>query len=272
MKRVIFLLTAALTAAFAVRPCTAQTPPPGEEYVILDDKYLNKNNRKAIEAAIQDTIAAQLAAAAAGQPVNFYSGRDIIYGMNVTYKITRNEIISEKLRGTGPYILSSTLNTKGSSGMYANGRPMVSSFERYPEFTVTKRNERQLDKALFKSFSKEQICNMCYTMWNTGRGSFNAILCASPDGRIDEVSIFFTDAPKCIYTFIPPDQYFEFEKNVKRYVRFYRNKKEVADIMAWTSMSMKCIPFRPEQATGRLKRIAKEYMKTTDAASDGSKK
>ena len=49
-------------------------------------------------------------------------------------------------------------------------------------------------------------------------------------------------------------------------------KKEVADIMAWTSMSMRCIPFRPEQATGRLKRIAKEYMKTTDAASDGSKK
>lgn len=272
MKRLILFLTAALTAAFAVRPCTAQTPPPGEEYVILDDKYLNKNNRKAIEAAIQDTIAAQLAAAAAGQPVNFYSGRDTVYGMNVTYKITRNEIISEKLRGTGPYILSNTLNTKGSSGMYANGRPMISLFERYPTFTVTKRNKRQLDKALFKSFSKEQICNMCHTKWDSGRGSFNAILCASPDGRIDEVSIFFTDDPKCIYTFIPPDQYFEFEKNVKRHVRFYRNKKEVADIMAWTSMSMRCIPFRPEQATGRLKRIAKEYMKTTDAASDGSKK
>lgn len=258
MKHVIFLLTAALTAAVAATPCTAQTPPP--EYITLEDSLLYKNNRKAIEAAIQDTIAAQLAAAAAGQPVNFYSGRDTVYGMNVTYKITRNEIISEKLRGTGPYILSSTLNTKGSSGMYANGRPVRSSFERYPEFTVTERNERQLDRALFKSFSKEQICNMCYTMWNTGRGSFNAISCASPDGRIDEVSIFFTDDPKCIYTFIPPDQYFEFEKNVKRYVRFYRNRKEVA-IMAWTSKSMRCIPFRPEQATGRLKRIARKYMK-----------
>ena len=102
MKRLILLLTATLTAAFAVRPCTAQTPPPGEEYVILDDKYLNKNSRKAIEAAIQDTIAAQLAAAAAGQPVNYYSGRDTGYGKNVTYKITRNEIIFEKPRGTGP--------------------------------------------------------------------------------------------------------------------------------------------------------------------------
>ena len=256
--KITSIIAAVAVAIFAVLPCTAQTPPPGEEYVILDDKYLNKNSRKAIEAAIQDTIAAQLAAAAAGQPVNFYSGRDTVYGMNVTYKITRNEIISEKLRGTGPYILSSTLNTKGSSGMYANGRPMRSLFERYPEFAITEKNKRQLYRALFKSFSS--------------RGSFNAILCASPDGRIDEVSIFFTDAPKCIYTFIPPDQYFEFEKNVKRYVRFYRNKKEVADIMAWTSMSMRCIPFRPEQATGRLKRIAKEYMKTTDAVSGGSKK
>ncbi len=268
MKRLIFLLTAALTAAFAVRPCTAQTPPPGEEYVILDDKYLNKNSRKATEAAIQDTIAAQLAAAAAGQPVNFYSGRDTVYGMNVTYKVIRGDMIYEKLRGTGPYILSSTLNTKGSSGMYANGRPMISSFERYPEFTVTKRNKRQLDRALFKSFSKEQICNMCYTMWDIDKGSFNAILCASPNGRIDEVSICFTDDSRCIYTFIPPDQYFEFEKNVKRHVRFYRNKKEVAAIMAWTSTSMRCIPFRSEQATGRLKRIAKEYMKQHPAEKD----
>lgn len=272
MKRLILLLTAALTAAVAVRPCTAQTPPPGEEYVILDDKYLNKNSRKDIEAAIQDTIAAQLAAAAAGQPVNFYSGRDTVYGMNVTYKVIRGDMIYEKLRGTGPYILSSTLNTKGSSGMYANGRPMISLFERYPTFTVTKRNKRQLYRALFKSFSKEQICNMCYMMWNSGKGGFNAILCASPDGRIDEVNIFFTDDSRCIYTFIPPDQYFEFEKNVKRHVRLYRNKKEVAAIMAWTSTSMRCIPFRSEQATGRLKRIAKEYMKSTDAASDGSKK
>lgn len=268
MKRVILLLTAALTAAVAVRPCTAQTPPPGEEYVILDDKYLNKNSRKDIEAAIQDTIAAQLAAAAAGQPVNFYSGRDTVYGMNVTYKVIRGEIISEKWRGTGPYILSSTLNTKGTSGRYANGRPMISSFERYPEFTVTKRNKRQLDRALFKSFSKEQICNMCYTMWDIDKGSFNAILCASPDGRIDEVSIFFTDDSRCIYTFIPPDQYFEFEKNLKRHVRFYRNKKEVADIMAWTLMSMSCIPSRPERAIGRLKRIAKEYMKQHPAEKD----
>ena len=253
MKRSILFMTAALTAAVAVTPCPAQTPP----FEIITDEGLTTD-------VLIDGFPSQ--------PVNYYSGRDIIYGMNVTYKITRNEIISEKLRGTGPYILSSTLNTKGSSGMYANGRPMVSSFERYPEFTVTKRNKRQLDKALFKSFSKEQICNMCHTKWDSGRGSFNAILCASPDGRIDEVSIFFTDDPKCIYTFIPPDQYFEFEKNVKRYVRFYRNKKEVADIMAWTSMSMRCIPFRPEQATGRLKRIAKEYMKTTDAVSGGSKK
>lgn len=270
MKRLILFLTAALTAAFAVRPCTAQTPPP--EYITVEDSLLYKNNRKDIEAAIQDTIAAQLAAAAAGQPVNYYSGRDTVYGMNVTYKITRNEIISEKLRGTGPYILSSTLNTKGSSGMYANGRPMISLFERYPTFTVTKRNKRQLDKALFKSFSKEQICNMCYTEWSASKGNFSVILYAIPDGRIDELHIFITHDPEYIYTFIPPDQYFEFEKNVKRYVRFYRNKKEVADIMAWTSMSMRCIPFRPEQATGRLKRIAKEYMKTTDAASDGSKK
>lgn len=266
MKRVILLLTAALTAAFAVRPCTAQTPPP--EYITVEDSLLYKNSRKVIEAAIQDTIAAQLAAAAAGQPVNFYSGRDTVYGMNVTYKITRNEIISEKLRGTGPYILSSTLNTKGSSGMYANGRPMISLFERYPEFTITEKNKRQLYRALFKSFSKEQICNMCYTMWNTGRGSFNAISCAGPDGRIDEVSIFFTDDTECIYTFIPPDQYFEFEKNVKRHVRFYRNRKEVAAIMAWTSMSMRCIPFRPEQAIGRLKRIARKYMKQHSAEND----
>lgn len=266
MKRVILLLTAALTAAFAVRPCMAQTPPP--EYITVEDSLLYKNSRKVIEAAIQDTIAAQLAAAAAGQPVNFYSGRNIVYGMNVTYKITRNEIISEKLRGTGPYILSSTLNTKGSSGRYANGRPMISLFERYPEFTITEKNKRQLYRALFKSFSKEQICNMCYTMWNTGRGSFNAISCAGPDGRIDEVSIFFTDDTECIYTFIPPDRYFEFEKNVKRHVRFYRNKKEVAAIMAWTSMSMRCIPFRPEQAIGRLKRIARKYMKQHSAEND----
>lgn len=266
MKRVILLLTAALTAAFAVRPCTAQTPPP--EYITVEDSLLYKNSRKAIEAAIQDTIAAELAAAAAGQPVNFYSGRNIVYGMNVTYKITRNEIISEKLRGTGPYTLSSTLNTKGTSGMYANGRPMRSLFERYPKFAITERNKRQLYRALFKSFSKEQICNMCYTMWNTGRGSFNAISCAGPDGRIDEVSIFFTDDTECIYTFIPPDQYFEFEKNVKRHVRFYRNKKEVAAIMAWTSMSMRCIPFRPEQAIGRLKRIARKYMKQHSAEND----
>lgn len=268
MKHSILFMTAALTAAVAVTPCPAQTPPPSEEYVILDDKYLNKNSRKAIEAAIQDTIAAQLAAAAAGQPVNFYSGRNIVYGMNVTYKITRNEIISEKLRGTGPYILSSTLNTKGSSGRYANGRPMISLFERYPEFAITEKNKRQLYRALFKSFSKEQICNMCHTKWDSGRGSFNAISCAGPDGRIDEVSIFFTDDPKCIYTFIPPDQYFEFEKNVKRHVRFYRNKKEVAAIMAWTSMSMRCIPFRPEQAIGRLKRIARKYMKQHSAEND----
>ena len=268
MKHSILFMTAALTAAVAVTPCPAQTPPPSEEYVILDDKYLNKNSRKVIEAAIQDTIAAQLAAAAAGQPVNFYSGRNIVYGMNVTYKITRNEIISEKLRGTGPYILSSTLNTKGSSGRYANGRPMISLFERYPEFTITEKNKRQLYRALFKSFSKEQICNMCYTMWNTGRGSFNAISCDGPDGRIDEVSIFFTDDTECIYTFIPPDRYFEFEKNVKRHVRFYRNKKEVAAIMAWTSMSMRCIPFRPEQAIGRLKRIARKYMKQHSAEND----
>ncbi len=87
MKRLILFLTAALVTVFDLCPCTAQTPPPGEEYVILDDKYLNKNSRKAIEAAIQDTIAAQLAAAAAGKPVNFYSGRNIVYGMNVTYKI-----------------------------------------------------------------------------------------------------------------------------------------------------------------------------------------
>ena len=270
MKRVIFLLTAALTAAFAVRPCTAQTPPP--EYITVEDSLLYKNSRKVIEAAIQDTIAAQLAAAAAGQPVNFYSGRDTVYGMNVTYKITRNEIISEKLRGTGPYILSSTLNTKGSSGMYANGRPMISLFERYPTFTVTKRNKRQLDKALFKSFSKEQICNMCYKQWSIGKGHFTVTLYTIPDGRIDEMHISIPQDTECIYTFIPPDQYFEFEKNVKRHVRFYRNRKEVAAIMAWTSTSMRCIPFRPEQAIGRLKRIAKEYMKTTDAASDGSKK
>lgn len=268
MKRLILLLTAALTAAVAVTPCPAQTPPPGEEYVILDDKYLNKNSRKAIEAAIQDTIAAQLAAAAAGQPVNYYSGRDTVYGMNVTYKITRNEIISEKLRGTGPYTLSSTLNTKGTSGMYANGRPMRSLFERYPEFAITEKNKRQLYRALFKSFSKEQICNMCHTMWDTGKGDFSVILCASLDGRIDEVSIFFTDDTECIYTFIPPDRYFEFEKNVKRHVRFYRNKKEVAAIMAWTSMSMRCIPFRPEQAIGRLKRIARKYMKQHSAEND----
>ena len=266
MKRLIFLLTAALTAAFAVRPCTAQTPPP--EYITVEDSLLFKNSRKATEAAIQDTIAAQLAAAAAGQPVNFYSGRDTVYGMNVTYKVIRGEMISEKLRGMGPYILSNTLNTKGTSGRYANGRPMISLFERYPEFTETKRNKRQLDKALFKSFSKEQICNMCYTMWDIGNGSFNAILCVSPDGRIDEVSIFFTDDSRCIYTFIPPDQYFEFEKNVKRHVRLYRNKKEVAAIMAWTSTSMRCIPFRSEQATGRLKRIAKEYMKQHPAEKD----
>lgn len=270
--KITSIIAAVAVAVFAVRPCTAQTPPPGEEYVILDDKYLNKNNRKAIEAAIQDTIAAQLAAAAAGQPVNYYSGRDIIYGMNVTYKITRNEIISEKLRGTGPYILSSTLNTKGTSEMFASGRPMISLFERYPTFTVTKRNKRQLDKALFKSFSKEQICNMCHTMWDTGKGDFSVILCATSDGRIDEVQISIPRDTEYMYTFIMPDRYFEFETNVKRYVRFYRNKKEVADIMAWTSMSMRCIPFRPEQAIGRLKRIAKEYMKTTDAVSGGSKK
>lgn len=270
MKRSILFMTAALTAAFAVTPCPAQTPPPSEEYVILlDDGYLfKKDSDTEIEAAIQDTIAAELAAVAAGKPVNFYSGRDTVYGMNVTYKITRNEILSEKLRGTGPYTLSSTLNTKGTSGMYANGRPMRSLFERYPEFAITEKNKRQLYRALFKSFSKEQICNMCYTMWNTGRGSFNAISCAGPDGRIDEVSIFFTDDPKCIYTFIPPDQYFEFEKNVKRHVRFYRNKKEVAAIMAWTSMSMRCIPFRPEQAIGRLKRIARKYMKQHSAEND----
>ena len=268
--KITSIIAAVAVAVFAVTPCTAQTPPP--EYITVEDSLLYKNSRKDIEAAIQDTIAAQLAAAAAGQPVNYYSGRDTVYGMNVTYKVIRGEMISEKLRGMGPYILSNTLNTKGTSGRYANGRPMISLFERYPKFTETKRNKRQLDKALFKSFSKEQIYNMCYRMWNSGNGGFNAILCVSPDGRIDEVSIFFTDDSRCIYTFIPPDQYFEFEKNVKRYVRFYRNKKEVADIMAWTSMSMRCIPFRPEQATGRLKRIAKEYMKTTDAASDGSKK
>ena len=61
MKRVILLLTAALTAAVAVRPCTAQTPPP--EYITVEDSLLYKNSRKAIEAAIQDTIAAELAAA-----------------------------------------------------------------------------------------------------------------------------------------------------------------------------------------------------------------
>lgn len=257
-----------MTAAFAVRPCTAQTPPPGEEYVILDDKYLNKNSRKAIEAAIQDTIAAQLAAAAAGQPVNYYSGRDTVYGMNVTYKITRGEIISEKLRGTGPYILSNTLNTKGTSGMYANGRPMRSLFERYPKFAITEKNKRQLYRALFKSFSKEQICNMCYTEWSASKGNFSVILYAIPDGRIDELHIFITHDPEYIYTFIPPDRYFEFEKNVKRHVRFYRNKKEVAAIMAWTSMSMRCIPFRPEQAIGRLKRIARKYMKQHSAEND----
>ncbi len=266
MKRVILLLTAALTAAVAVRPCTAQTPPP--EYITVEDSLLYKNSRKAIEAAIQDTIAAELAAAAAGQPVNFYSGRNIVYGMNVTYRM----IILEKLKVIGYYILSNTLNTKERSGMYANGRPMISLFERYPEFTVTERNKRQLYKALFKSFSKEQICNMCYKQWSIGKGHFTVTLYTIPDGRIDEMHISIPQDTECIYTFIPPDQYFEFEKNVKRYVRFYRNKKEVADIMAWTSMSMKCIPFRPERATGRLKRIAKEYMKTTDAASDGSKK
>ena len=253
MKRSILFMTAALTAAVAVTPCPAQTPP----FEIITDEGLTTD-------VLIDGFPSQ--------PVNYYSGRDIIYGMNVTYKITRNEIISEKLRGTGPYILSSTLNTKGSSGMYANGRPMVSSFERYPEFTVTKRNKRQLYRALFKSFSKEQICNMCHTMWDTGKGDFSVILCATSDGRIDEVQISIPRDTEYMYTFIMPDRYFEFETNVKRYVRFYRNKKEVADIMAWTSMSMRCIPFRPEQATGRLKRIAKEYMKTTDAASDGSKK
>lgn len=266
--KITSIIAAVAVAVFAVRPCTAQTPPPGEEYVILDDKYLNKNNRKVIEAAIQDTIAAQLAAAAAGQPVNFYSGRNIVYGMNVTYRM----IILEKLKVIGYYILSNTLNTKERSGMYANGRPMISLFERYPEFTVTERNKRQLYKALFKSFSKEQICNMCYKQWSIGKGHFTVTLYTIPDGRIDEMHISIPQDTECIYTFIPPDQYFEFEKNVKRYVRFYRNKKEVADIMAWTSMSMRCIPFRPEQAIGRLKRIAKEYMKTTDAASDGSKK
>lgn len=253
MKRSILFMTAALTAAVAVTPCPAQTPP----FEIITDEGLTTD-------VLIDGFPSQ--------PVNYYSGRDIIYGMNVTYKITRNEIISEKLRGTGPYILSSTLNTKGSSGMYANGRPMVSSFERYPEFTVTKRNKRQLDKALFKSFSKEQICNMCHTMWDTGKGDFSVILCATSDGRIDEVHISIPRDTEYMYTFIMPDRYFEFETNVKRYVRFYRNKKEVADIMAWTSMSMRCIPFRPEQAIGRLKRIAKEYMKTTDAVSGGSKK
>ena len=266
MKRLILFLTAALTAAVTVLPCTAQTPPP--EYITVEDSLLYKNSRKVIEAAIQDTIAAQLAAAAAGQPVNYYSGRDTVYGMNVTYKVIRGEMISEKLRGTGPYILSSTLNTKGSSGMYANGRPMISLFERYPTFTVTKRNKRQLYRALFKSFSKEQICNMCYTEWSASKGNFSVILYAIPDGRIDELHIFITHDPEYIYTFIPPDQYFEFEKNVKRHVRFYRNKKEVAAIMAWTSMSMRCIPFRPEQAIGRLKRIARKYMKQHSTEND----
>ena len=105
-----------MTAAVTVLPCTAQTPPP--EYITVEDSLLYKNNRKDIEAAIQDTIAAQLAAAAAGQPVNYYSGRDTVYGMNVTYKVIRGEMISEKLRGMGPYILSNTLNAKGTSGRY----------------------------------------------------------------------------------------------------------------------------------------------------------
>ena len=253
MKRSILFMTAALTAAVAVTPCPAQTPP----FEIITDEGLTTD-------VLVDGFPSQ--------PVNYYSGRDIIYGMNVTYKITRGEILSKKLRGTGHYILSSTLNTKGTSEMFASGRPMISLFERYPTFTVTKRNKRQLDKALFKSFSKEQICNMCHTMWDTGKGDFSVILCATSDGRIDEVQISIPRDTEYMYTFIMPDRYFEFETNVKRYVRFYRNKKEVADIMAWTSMSMRCIPFRPEQATGRLKRIAKEYMKTTDAASDGSKK
>ena len=269
MKRVILLLTAALTAAFAVRPCTAQTPPP--EYITVEDSLLYKNSRKVIEAAIQDTIAAELAAVAAGKPVNYYSGRDIIYGMNVTYKITRGEILSKKLRDTGHYILSSTLNTKGTSEMFASGRPMTSGrfiFILYPKFVITERNKRQLYRALFKSFSKEQICNMCHTMWDTGKGDFSVILCATSDGRIDEVQISIPRDTEYMYTFIMPDRYFEFETNVKRYVRFYQNRKEVAAIMAWTSMSMRCIPIRPEQAIGRLKRIARKYMKQHSAEND----
>lgn len=257
MKRLILFLTAALTAAVAATPCTAQTPPPGEEYVIINHDNISND-------AIMDGIPSQ--------PINYYSGMDTAYGARVTYKITRGEIISEKLRDQENYILSSTLNTKfGTGGMFANGRPPTFGrliFDRVPEFTITERNKRQLYKALVKSFSKEQICDMCYTMWDTGKGNFSVILCASPDGRIDEVQISIPRDTEYMYTFIMPDRYFKFETNVKRYVRFYQNRKEVAAIMAWTSMSMRCIPFRPEQAIGRLKRIARKYMKQHSAEND----